>query len=370
MANHQSTLTDAPRCSWRRNITPAAVFALLLLWPTLASAVTLVMKEDGATVRGILVRRYATGIVIDQMGADGKLQRRDIPLFKIDLVLDPIDRERLSALRPDKPQDYRIYAEELAGKKADPDARAMAIRLFLIAATLDRESLGRSSLLGMAALARDELEQRRFQAMVYLLDEKHDRRLLETKSASAVSAPISEPTDGAEARVVQAMRFLRQGKLKEARNLSRREGFKDVLSSHPELLSWEDFNEACSPRCTQCDYGKETCPTCGGEGRNAGARCSTCYGRRTISCRRCSGNYKEPPLPKHLLRSVILLELQLLGESDIARVARSDESTGPPWSKLIRDGRIAPAPALRLETLTEFDPAKNVFRDGKWQTAD
>ena len=35
-------------------------------------------------------------------------------------------------------------------------------------------------------------------------------------------------------------------------------------------------------------------------------------------------------------------------------------------SQQARIGGLAPLPSLDLETLTEFDPRKCVFRDGKW----
>jgi hypothetical protein len=34
------------------------------------------------------------------------------------------------------------------------------------------------------------------------------------------------------------------------------------------------------------------------------------------------------------------------------------------WSQTVRLGRTAPAPLLSLETLTEFDPRKCLFRAG------
>lgn len=367
MANCQRTLKQSN--DWPRWVaTFAALFAALIAFAAAdrADAVTIVLKNSGRTIRATLVRKYATGVVVDEVKSDGTTKRIDIPLSDIDLILDPIDRERLASLKPGEPQSYRNYAEELAEIKADPDARATAIRLYLIAAHLDRDELGTSSLLGMAALARSSTEQRRFQAMVYLLDAKHDRRLLTKQKPTPVAN--GEPTDASTARVIQAMQYLRQGKIKEAKNLSRREGFKDVLAKHAKFLTFEEFEDAANPRCPQCESGKQECPMCSETGRVGGRACPACYGRRKIKCLRCDGNYKEPPLPRHLLRKVLLLELELQGESHIASaVVSSDKENAPPWSRLIREGQIKAAPALRLETLTEFDPRANVFRDGEWR---
>jgi len=46
--------------------------------------------------------------------------------------------------------------------------------LYLIAAYRNPQELGRSSLLGMTALARTPAEERRFRAMTYLLGDDHD----------------------------------------------------------------------------------------------------------------------------------------------------------------------------------------------------
>ncbi len=336
-----------------------------------ASAVTIVLKDGGETVRGVLVRKHPSGVTIDLVQSNGETTRRDIPMSQIELILDPISKDRLAELSRDKPHSYRDYAEELAEKKSDPDARAMAIRLYLIAAHLAPTELGRSSLLGMKALARSEPEQRRFRAMVYLLDDRHDRRMLLANTAKPATDADEPATDAATSRVIQALQRLRRGKMKEARTLSRRAGFADVLAEHSELLTLAEFTDAANPRCPQCKSGKEKCPACSGSGRVSGRACPTCHGRRTITCQRCEGNYTEPPIPDRLLRKVILLELELQGDSGlISGGVSADASDAAPWSKLLRDGRTRPAPSLRLDAITEFDPRKNVYRDGVWQDED
>ena len=347
-----------------------AALAMIGMLASQAAAVTIVLKDGGETIRGILVRKSPTGVTIDVVQSDGEKKRREISMSQIELILDPIKKERLEELNRDRPQSYRDYAEELAEKKSDPDARAMAIRLYLIAAQLAPADLGKSSLLGMAALARNETEQRRFRAMVYLLDERHDKRLLQTAPSKppTASAPV---TDAATARVVQALQKLRRGQMKEARVLSRREGFAGVLLNHNHLLTMAEFNDAANLRCPQCQRGQEKCPRCTGSGRVAGRACPPCRGRKQIPCQRCGGNYTEPPIPDRLLRKVVMLELELQGEPDLVRGGMSaDGDEAPPWSKLIRDRQTRPAPSLQLETITEFDPRKNVYRNGDWHTSD
>jgi hypothetical protein len=46
------------------------------------------------------------------------------------------------------------------------------------------------------------------------------------------------------------------------------------------------------------------------------------------------------------------------------------ESTRPPrpaWSQSVQQREAAPNPPLSLESLTEFDPRKNIYVDGRWK---
>lgn len=351
-----------------------SVLAMLLVLAACqpAVAITVLLKEGGPPVRGKLVRETLLSVVIAVRQPDGSVANREIENKQIARILNPVSKEKLEALTRDNPQAYRDYAEELAEKKVDPDAQEMGIRLFLIAAYLAPKELGRSSLLGMTALARSRSEARRFQAMVYLLDPTHDRSVLERKPPPTAPPPAA-PTkakkgnDDVKHRLAQALLRLRRGQIAEARNLSRKEDVKKELRAHAHILPAEAFFESLVSRCPQCQRGHQKCSMCRGTGRRAGSICPNCRGRKRVLCSRCAGDYREPPLPENLLRQVLLLEMTLRGEDvDGSATPSKDVKAAPVWSQVIASGRTQPVNALRLETLTEFDPRKCRYRDGKW----
>ncbi len=160
------------------------VGALIFLAPQPASAVIIFLKGQDQPLLGYLVRETSDVVVFRQLLEDGQQRRRTLSKSEIEDLIISVSDERLEKLERSDPQAYREYAEELSEKRKDPDAQETAIRLFLIAAYLDTDRLGRSCLLGMAGLARDEAEQRRFMAMAYLLDPKHDSSLLKSPTVT------------------------------------------------------------------------------------------------------------------------------------------------------------------------------------------
>jgi hypothetical protein len=282
---------------------------LLAFVPTAACpAITIFERGKAEPTRGRLIRESATDVTIEESLPGGLTRERTIPRTQIEDSIDPISPERLAALSPDKPQEYRNYAEELAEKRVDPDAQAAAIRLYLIGAWLDPEGLAKSSLLGMTALARTPQEERRFRAMAYLYDPDHDRRLLrEAEHAPAAAAP-SETGDALR----RTLQLRRQGNRRSALlNLSR-PGVTEELQKYSDLLTPDEFN--------------------------------------------------QPGLSDSLLQKIVSLELALESGDRPA-------SDGPlAWSQIGGEGATVPVASLRWESLTEFDPRQCVYRNGRWMT--
>src|SRR5205085_4813507 len=104
------------------------------------------------------------------------------------------------------------YAEELRARRRDPEARDMALRLYLISASLDREHLGRAGLLGMISLARSPDEERKFRAALHLID---PRAPLAVHAAAAPAGDTAAPQE-----LLRALRLLRTGKGTTARALA------------------------------------------------------------------------------------------------------------------------------------------------------
>lgn len=307
---------------------------LLLLAASSAEAAIAIPKGGGEPIRGFLVRQDGTTVVLDVPRADGKLDRKTFLRGDLDAFLITVDPERLSALKPDDPKSYRNFAEELAEKKIDPEARAAALRLYLLAAYLDPKELGRGSLLGMIALARSPGEEKKFRAMAYLLDREHDRTLLAAPSATAeviasAPAPSGGPAKEDRVAILRALQLYRQGKPREAANILQPAHVKASFQKLGAEFDYEEFLAAC----------------------------------------KASG--RAIPKPE-VLAKALLLELAL---SDVPAAAPLPDASPMPkpvdasktWSATA-DGDQAPAPSLRLETITEFDPRQTVYRDGKWTT--
>lgn len=297
----------------------ALALSFLLAWASHANAAILFLKGTSDALHVRTIRETDTSIVVGVPQADGAFVERVIDRRIVDQFIRTVSTERLTSLDPAKPAMYRDYAEELAEKKIDPDARDAAIRLYLIAAHLDADNLGRSALLGMTSLARSPAEQRKFRAMVYLLDPKHDRSVLRADTPAAAASTSAEEAEGRE-NLIAALRLLRQGNRRVARRMATRPSVEAALRRWGREFSRDDFLAACD---------------------------------------------SSEDLDSATLARVIRFELALLGAEDASKPAEADgKSAG--WSATLAAGDTAPAPTLTLKSLTEFDPELCVYRDGKW----
>jgi hypothetical protein len=277
-------------------------------------AVVVFPKGGAEPMMGFLVHQDERRIVLRMATASGESREREFLRSEIDDVLFTVSTERLEMLRCDDPRGYRNYAEELAEKRQDPEARETAIRLYLIAAHLDTANLARSSLLGMIDLARNESEQRKFRAMAYLLDPDHDRSLL--KPAATVS--VAKKDDTTRALLLGALRALRQGQPSAAQRLLTSPMLKDQLAPFQHVLSYEELKTAA----------------------------------------------QAPKLSPQQLQKVLTVELALTETPDNSDPTPKDAAIS--WQESIqRDGR-QPMPVLNLESLTEFNPRQCRYQNGKW----
>ncbi len=298
------------RISW------AITFLTFFLLTQPAHAVVVYKKGSSKPVAGHLVRQNGNEVVVREENAAGQ---RDIiiPRSEIGDLIETVSAERLESLNPVRPQEYREYAEELAEKKLDPEARLMAVRLFQIAAWLDPAKTGRGALLGLVSVARPGEEEARFRAAAYLFDPRHDKALLGQTSASVGKGKKEEdPVQG----LLEALRQLRRGHGQLARAALAHLAVGEELDAHRGILSREEFLAAAS--------GKE--------------------------------------LSDEQLRKVLELELTLDSRLSGRGEART-QTTLASWTDAVRTGNLASLPALQFDKLTPFDPHECVFRQGKWQ---
>lgn len=302
----------------------SAMLALLLLAVVnRCEAVIIIEKGTAEPIRGFLVDANDVRVIVDVLAPDGQTKRRIFPRASLEEMIQAVSPEKLQSLRSDQPEAYRDYAEELAGKTNDPDARQTALRLYQIAAHLAPQKLGRSCLLGMIALARSPNEERKFRAAAYLLDPDHDRSVLHSSKAAGVGR--MKLSDEQRQQLRQLLRALREGRIADARTTGKRASLQEPLKQIAPFLTLSDFDDL----------------------RNGDS------------------------LPPNLLYKVLSVELAI---DPFANGRRSGDSLDenaprPPstWSKLSDPKFTDPAPELTLELLTEFDPRQCHYRNGKWQ---
>jgi hypothetical protein len=296
--------------------TTLLVLAALLITATPARAVVVFRKGQDKPLMGFLVRQDEMRVIVQRLLPGGGMREEVLLRSEIASLIETVDRARLAGLKHDEPKAYRDYAEELAEKRQDPEARYTAIRLYLISVWLDR-SLARSSLLGMVALARSEREEARFRALAFLLDADHDSGLLRRPQVTVEAPP--ELDSGARDRVLQLVRLLRQDRTDEARSMLADPATNKALGQFEEFISLSEIQ-------TVANRGLLT-PT--------------------------------------LLEKLVRLELSLG-----APVAVSEEAARPAavvsWQEGTRREGFAPLPVLTLETVTEFNPRACQYRDGAW----
>ncbi|MCA9122937.1 MAG: hypothetical protein H6822_06790 [Planctomycetaceae bacterium] len=291
---------------------------LLVLSPAVPSwGVIVLLKNQDEPVRGTLVHEDGVHVEVHESLPNGDIRKHVFPRVSIEDMIRAVDTERLAALNPDSPADYRSYAEELAGKTEDPEARVAAIRLYLIAAYLQPNDLGRSCLLGMAGLARSPEEERAFRAMAFSLDPGHDTSLLKTPTATV--AEFAGITDADRAALRTTLQLLRSGKLVEARRFTQRPPVQAAANYYSHIVADSDYKEAFD-----------------------------LAGR----------------LSPRLLRKFLTLELLLSAASTNGR--NEEDETYVPWSQLIARDDTQPTTPQSLTTVTEFDPRQSTYRDGKW----
>ena len=274
-------------------------------------------KNQDEPIRGFLINENAASIEVHEPLPNGDVRKHILPRVSIDDVIRAVEPERLAALKPEAPEGYRSYAEDLAVKTEDPEARAMAIRLYLIAAHLKPDELGRSCLLGMAGLARTPEEERAFRAMSFSLDPDHDASLLKAPKIAASDFAVIKEADRQALR--SALQLLRAGKLSEARRHFSRPPVQAAATYYSHVISESEYQEAI----------------------------------------RAAGR-----LPPGLLRKFLTLEITL--STTVPTEAGDKTSEFAPWSQIIARGDTKPVISQTLTTLTEFDPRLTIYRDGKW----
>src|SRR4051794_9454767 len=120
----------------RPKLKPALISLIGAIWllPGFAGGAVVVLKGSNQPVVGYLVRQDDRSVTLREILPSGKSRESSFPRSNLDELIITVLPDRLTALNPARLTDYLEYAEELAEKKRDPEARETAIRLYAIAA--------------------------------------------------------------------------------------------------------------------------------------------------------------------------------------------------------------------------------------------
>ena len=99
----------------------------VLCAPILACAAVVIVKGSNQPVMGYLVKQDERSVVLREVLPGGKTRESSFPRGSIDELIITVVPERLASLEPARLNEYLEYAEELAEKHRDPEARAPAV---------------------------------------------------------------------------------------------------------------------------------------------------------------------------------------------------------------------------------------------------
>ena len=93
---------------------------LVCLSPQRAAAVIVHLKNQDRPIRGYFVRETENVVIVAEILPQGTTAERAVLRSDIQEVIRMVSDERLAALRPENPDGYRDYADELAAAREDP----------------------------------------------------------------------------------------------------------------------------------------------------------------------------------------------------------------------------------------------------------
>ena len=266
-----------------------------------------------------VVERDDPGEVHFRMHPDLGGELRVIPRNEILALVFHADESRLMELKPENLADYRDYAEELASRGDDLQARDLAIRLFLIVAYGAGErpfqpgarQLRASALRNLQPLARDDTERRAFEQLATLYG-------LSERALSGVTAPSPEEiTEEMRANLLDLLLAVRAGN---------REGALRLLQ-HPDMeRAWKTV----SPICRWDELS------------------------RIIQ--------QGEPLGFQLQR-LLTVEVELRKRWKVGSIPRTKVDS---WAVQAREHEPQAEWLPNLLDVTEYDPRQNVWCNGQW----
>jgi hypothetical protein len=283
-----------------------------------------VYLNDGRTVFGLYESEVEGNIHFRQrMEKPGMYEPRVFPRSDVRAMVVTVNRERLEALRPGEWSLWRDMADELAVQSADPEARDLALRLYLILARNAPEPMRKVAFSGAIEVA-EQFPSRELIRRIRVLAWRESGG-----TGELPELPVSDQTPVVDAEEMRS----------HSRQLARalhdyRTGDKGALQS---LMRDRNFTANMSAFATVCTA--EQLPS--------------------IAAREAP-DFSETSI-------LIRLELAALAFADGKPPA--DVTRESPWSVLVMQNRPAPVP-LDDSEIDGIDPLAIHFRDGKWYRPD
>ena len=297
-----------------------SICVVTVAWPVLtANADVLWLVGEENPRYGRVVRQKVDGdLEFRVRGENNTYIEQTFAAGTIEMLVVNVDLTRMKRLDPAHLIPYREYAEELAGQKRDPEARDLAIRLFLIAAAgasrQNDSNLTESALAGLPELARSDQERRAFDRLLMLYS-RYPR-----PEPTPREPEKRKPSDNTDARtrqrLLQAIRLIRQEDNESAIVILRS---REVLR---ELEKWSDLASVID------------------------VQAMTRSSRLSLS----------------QLRKLLALEIALADPEYQLQAS----NRAPSWGEQAQNAMSGWTRLPSFENVTEFDPHKSVFRNGRW----
>jgi hypothetical protein len=267
------------------------------------------LRGQPAPVYGIIRSVDDSQLTLDEWIGHGQISERRFARTEVESYLVNFDSVRLGKLDPAIPSGYLEYAEELASQRIDPIAQGLGVRLYLIAAKHSSDQDRGSAICGLVAVARNAEERNRFLQIAELFDVKF--RSVQTVDEGTVADLENQRV------LLKALRKLRRGDSVAAAEALKNSALQKLVHRFPggpdasELIRWAGMAQLSGRQLAQ------------------------------------------------VLAIERALELSEVGSPTVG--ATSD------WSVESTRSIQTIIKIPSLETATEFDPSKSVFRNGNWQ---
>ena len=294
-------------------------FRMALFGPALLAASSVMMAppaaadvvwlKDGNVLYGVVDIESEEAIEFKVWSESGLSTKQTLSRSEISSLVVNIDKTRMATLVPGNLEGYRDYAEELFGYRKDPVAEQLAIRLYLIVAFGDNSEAGalrQNALRMLPRLARDETELRKFSLLQAIYS---DSRLVPEQTENS-------PVDtGGNDQLLRCLQHLRRGETRQAGDLLAQPAVMNAAARSKDICSLAELKEM-------------------------------------VLLNRLA--------PEQLERILRLERFLKHPETGALRKAPND------WGVQSRIPFGIWAEMPTFQNVTEFDPAKSLFRDGNW----